>query len=58
MPFQKLMEQVEALGPFPDVTMGELSERWGEEPLRIMDAVTAVRVLHGERTYISLEHDR
>jgi len=47
MPFQKLMEQVEALGPFPDVTMGELSERWGEEPLRIMDAVTAVRCCMG-----------
>jgi hypothetical protein len=29
-----------------------LSARWGEPPERIMDAVDAVRVLRGERTYI------
>jgi len=53
MPFEKLMEHVSALGDADRaLTMGDLSARWGEPPERIMDAVDAVRVLRGERTYI------
>jgi len=53
MPFEKLMERVSALGDEDRVlTMGDLAARWGEPPERIMDAVDAVRVLRGERTYI------
>lgn len=53
MPFEKLMEHVAAIGPgereFP---LGVFAERWGESAERIMDAINAVRVLNGERTYI------
>ena len=53
MPFEKLMEYVSALNNEDKaLTMGELAARWGESPARIMDAVDAVRVLRGERTYI------
>lgn len=57
MPFEKLMEHVAALGDDGDraLTMGQLSERWGEPAERIVDAVDAVRVLRGERTYISID---
>jgi hypothetical protein len=53
MPFERLMEEVAVL-PETDqsLTMGVLAERWGEPVERIMDAVCAVRVLAGERTYI------
>lgn len=53
MPFERLMEEVQSL-PDADhqLPLGVLSERWGEPVLRIMDAITAVRVLNGERTYI------
>lgn len=55
MPFEKLMAQVAALGtPLPEVTLDELATRWGEPVQRIMDAIDAIRVLHGETTYISL----
>jgi hypothetical protein len=57
MPFERLMEAVtdaQAAGINPDTTMGQLSERWGEPPERIMDAIDAVRVMRGECTYISL----
>ena len=53
MPFEKLMEHVAALTDEDKATtMGQLAERWGEPAERIMDAVTAVRVLRGDRTYI------
>ena len=54
MPFERLMELVAALdengrhAPF-----GQLAERWGEPASRIADAVTALQVLAGERTYVS-----
>jgi hypothetical protein len=55
MPFEKLMEYVSALtDEDKELTMGQLSERWSEPAERIMDAISAVRVLNGERTYISL----
>jgi hypothetical protein len=54
MPFEKLMEHVGNLSEQDkQLPMGELAERWGEPSERIMDAITAVRVTHGERTYIS-----
>lgn len=41
-PFTDLMEMVAALDPDDDqVTLGELSERWGETTARIMDAIDA-----------------
>jgi hypothetical protein len=54
MPFERLMEYAASLGE-EDKTklMGELAGRVGESPRRLMDAVVAVRVLRGERTYIS-----
>jgi hypothetical protein len=55
MPFEKLMEHVAAIGPGEkDFPLGVFAERWGEPAERIMDAIDAMRVLRGERTYISL----
>ena len=55
MPFEKLMEHVAAIGPGEKhLPMGAFAERWGEPTERIMDAIDAVRVMRGERTYISL----
>lgn len=55
MPFEKLMELVIDLGDEDQQQpMGELAERWGEPVGRIADAITAVRVMYGERTYISI----
>jgi hypothetical protein len=56
MPFEKLMEHVAAVAPQDKngVTLGQLSERWGEPPERIADAIVAVRVMRGERTYIEV----
>jgi hypothetical protein len=55
MPFEKLMEHVAAVGPEEkSLPLGVFAERWGEPAERIMDAIDAVRVLRGERTYISL----
>ena len=36
------------------LTLGELAGRWGEPVQRIADAIDAVRVMGGERTYITL----
>ena len=33
--------------------MGDFADRWGEPAERIMDAITAVRVMNGERTYVT-----
>ncbi len=55
MPFERLMEQVAALGGEDGaLTLGALSERWGEPAGRIGDAIDAVRVMRGERTYLSV----
>jgi hypothetical protein len=55
MPFGKLMELVAELGRGDDeVTLGELSRRWGEPPQRIGDAIDAVKVLRGEPSYIEV----
>jgi hypothetical protein len=51
-PFEKLMERVSALSDEEEsLPLGKLAERWGESAERIMDAITAVRVANGERTY-------
>jgi hypothetical protein len=52
MPFERLMELVAALGPDDGLTLGALAERWGETRARTGDAIDAVRVVNGERTYI------
>jgi hypothetical protein len=55
MPFEKLMELVRDLSPEDrELPMGALADRWGEPAARIADAVTAVRVLNGERTYLTV----
>jgi hypothetical protein len=54
MPFERLMEYAASLGEADlDKTMGELAGSVGEPPERLADAVTAVRVMRGERTYVS-----
>jgi hypothetical protein len=54
MPFERLMEYAASLGPDDKAKMmGELAERVGEKPERLMDALAAVRVMRGERTYVS-----
>ena len=53
MPFEQLVEQVTAL-PEEDwnLPLGDLAARWGEPTLRIADAIDAMRLMNGERTYI------
>jgi hypothetical protein len=59
MPFERLMEYAASLGPGDlDTPMGELAARVGEPASRLADAVTAVRVLAGERTYVSVAEVR
>ena len=54
MPFEKLMEHVSALSEEDAaLTLGDLSKRWGEPSSRIGDAIDAVRVMSGERTYVT-----
>jgi hypothetical protein len=55
MPFERLMEFAAGLDleRDKDKTMGELARPLGEAPERLMDAIDAVRVMRGERTYIS-----
>jgi hypothetical protein len=54
MPFERLMEYVASLGEDDlERPMGELAERVGEDAARLADAVMAVRVFRGERTYVS-----
>jgi hypothetical protein len=53
MPFEKLMEHVASLAEEDwGKSMGELAKRWGEPVERMADAIDAVRVTRGERTYI------
>lgn len=55
MPFERLMERVAALSPAEwELPLGTLAARWGEPASRIGDAIDALKVLRGERTYISL----
>jgi hypothetical protein len=54
MPFERLMEYAAGLPEADrDKGMGELAARVDEPAARLADAVTAVRVLAGERTYVS-----
>lgn len=54
-PFEKLVEMVEDLSDADKgLPMGKLAERWGEPTERIADAITASRMMRGERTYIPL----
>ena len=58
MPFEKLMERVQSLSAEDEsLPIGQLAERWGEPSARIADAMTAVRVLHGECTYVPVYLD-
>lgn len=58
MPFERLMEHVAALSDEDaELPMGVLSERWGEPVSRICDAIDAVKVMNGERTYFALGPD-
>lgn len=54
MPFERLMEYAAAM---PEegrgLPMGALADRVGESAERLADALTAVRVMRGERTYVS-----
>ncbi len=53
MPFEKLTELVRDLSEEDmDLPMGKLAERWGEPAARIADAMDALKMLRGERTYI------
>lgn len=56
IPFERLMEAVAGLSDAEaQVSLGELADRLGEpDPWRVADAITAVRVASGERTYIEI----
>lgn len=59
MPFERLMEYAASLGEADrDKLLGELAARVGEPAARLADAITAVRVLAGERTCISVAEVR
>ena len=54
MPFERLMEYAAGLGEDDwELSLGELAARVGEPAERLADAVDAVRVMAGERTYVS-----
>jgi hypothetical protein len=54
MPFERLMEYAAGLSEDDrQRSMGELAGRVGETADRLGDAVTALRVMAGERTHIS-----
>lgn len=56
MPFERLMEYAAGLTEADSqLSLGELAARVDEPAARLADAITAVRVLGGERTYIGLE---
>jgi hypothetical protein len=58
MPFERLMEYVAGLGEADwELSLGELGQRVGEPAERLADAVMAVRVMAGERTYVSVAVD-
>jgi hypothetical protein len=55
-PFERLMEAVAGLSEADaQLSLGEVASRLGEpDPWRVADAITAVRVASGERTYIEI----
>jgi hypothetical protein len=54
MPFERLMEYAAGLSKEDEsLGLGELAARVGESPDRLCDALTALRVMAGERTCIS-----
>ena len=59
IPFERLMEAVAGLSDTgAQTSLGELAERLGEpDPWRVADAIDAVRVASGERTYIEIRAD-
>jgi hypothetical protein len=56
IPFERLMEAVAGLsGTDSQLTLGEIAKQLGEPDAgRIADAIIAVRVASGERTYIEI----
>lgn len=49
------MEHVAALTPEDEqLPLGALAERWGEPSGRICDAIDALKVVRGERSYVSV----
>jgi hypothetical protein len=56
MPFELLMQHVISMSDEEmQLPLGALSIEWGEPSERIMDAIDAIRVMAGEKTYISPE---
>lgn len=55
MPFEKLMGYAAGLGDaeLHHDGLGELAARVGETADRLADAITAVQVMAGERTYVT-----
>lgn len=54
MPFESLMEYAASFSAEEaEMSLGELARRVGEAPERLADAITAVRVVRGERTTVS-----
>lgn len=59
MPFERLMEYAAGLTERDSqLALGELAARVDEPAGRLADAITAVRVLAGERTYVSVSEVR
>jgi hypothetical protein len=50
MPFARLMELVRKVDG--RITLGELSQHWGEPVSRIADAIDANKVVDGQKGYI------
>jgi hypothetical protein len=58
VPFELLVEQVTALsGTDRELPVGVLAGRLGTTAERLADAVTAARMLRGERTCLPLKDD-
>lgn len=51
-PFEALVQLVDGLEDFDDVTLGELGKRWDESMERVMDAMDASKMLRGIPTYL------
>jgi hypothetical protein len=52
----ELVDEVPEL--YGDVSLGELAERWGEPAGRIADAIDAMKVVHGQVSYLPVVMDR
>lgn len=57
MPFERLMEYAAGISEV-EASMGELAARVGETADRLADAITAVQVMAGERTYVTVPEIR